>query len=565
MTQALRAIIYARYSTDLQRPQSIEDQYRLCQRVAEQQGWEIVAQLQDGATSGATINRSGLNALRSIITSYGTDIILVEAFDRLSRDMADMATLHKEAEYHNVRFYSVADGFATPMTVGLRSMMDSEFLRALKQKTHRGLEGVILEGRHTARPPYGYCNDPAAAPDKRGVLAIHPKHADVVRRIYRDYAEGKSPIAIAKALNADGIPSPTGKPWRDTTIRGHATRQSGILRNPIYHGTMVWNRTEYRKHYETGLRQARVRSADEYVTREVPQLRIIDEPLWRKVQDRLKATANSGKGRRSDLAKGNTAKDGFWNHRRTKHFLSGLMVCGTCGGAMGNAGKDYIGCTNARKSGTCTEKKSVRRAEVESLVLDSLQHRLMDPNLLADFIKAVQAEAKAALKAARQKREQTERTLDALRKKEVHLVDAIADGHDAKPLMDRLTSIENEITALEVQLAQSEEEPVLNLDDDLAAVYRARVADLARQLRSPDAEAARQQLRDLIERVVISHDAAQGHRVTLEGAIVEMLELASAFGATQKPALAGAGAGDLLCCSVKVVAGAGFEPATFRL
>ncbi|WP_366556483.1 hypothetical protein [Aquibaculum sediminis] len=96
----------------------------------------------------------------------------------------------------------------------------------------------------------------------------------------------------------------------------------------------------------------------------------------------------------------------------------------------------------------------------------------------------------------------------------------------------------------------------MNLDDDLAAVYRARVADLARQLRMPDAEAARQQLRDLIERVVISHDAAQGHRVTLEGAIVQLLALASAFGTTQKPAQADAGAGGLLCCSVKLVAGA---------
>src|SRR5690606_34870948 len=277
MTHPLRAIIYARYSTDLQRSESIDDQIRLCERVAKKEGWQIVGRFQDEAISGSSFDRPGLNALRSAITAHATDIVLVEAIDRLSRDQADMATLYKQAEYHQVRLYSVSDGFASPMTVGLRSMMDSEFLRALKQKTHRGLEGVVLQGRQPARPPYGYQNDSEVGPDKRGVLAIHPEHAEVVRRIYQDYAAGRSPIAIAKALNAEGIPSPTGKPWRDTTIRGHATRQSGILRNPIYHGTMVWNRTEYRKHYENGRRQARVRPVDEHVTRAIPHLRIIEE------------------------------------------------------------------------------------------------------------------------------------------------------------------------------------------------------------------------------------------------------------------------------------------------
>jgi site-specific DNA recombinase len=56
---------------------------------------------------------------------------------------------------------------------------------------------------------------------------------------FSEFAAGRSPRAIARALNAGGIPGPGGRPWGDTTIRGHALRGTGILRNELYVGRLV--------------------------------------------------------------------------------------------------------------------------------------------------------------------------------------------------------------------------------------------------------------------------------------------------------------------------------------
>ena len=89
-------------------------------------------------------------------------------------------------------------------------------------KTHRGLAGRVQAGKSGGGLCYGY--DVVRSLDKRGDPVrgdriINQQHAAVVRRIFTMFAAGSSPIAIAKALNADGIPGPEGRTWRDTTIR----------------------------------------------------------------------------------------------------------------------------------------------------------------------------------------------------------------------------------------------------------------------------------------------------------------------------------------------------------
>ena len=76
----------------------------------------------------------------------------------------------------------------------------------------------------------------------RGERAIDEVEAAVVRRIFAWFAGGLSPIAIAKQLTAEGIHGPEGRAWQGTTIRGHALRATGILRNELYIGRLVWNR-----------------------------------------------------------------------------------------------------------------------------------------------------------------------------------------------------------------------------------------------------------------------------------------------------------------------------------
>lgn len=115
---------------------------------------------------------------------------------------------------------------------------------------------------------------------------VEPEAA-IVRRIFAEFATGKSPRAIARDLSRENIKGPNGKHWRDTAIRGHATRQTGILRNDLYVGCLLWNKQTYRRNPDTGKRVARPRDEGEHITTEVPALRIVDQGFWECVQKRL--------------------------------------------------------------------------------------------------------------------------------------------------------------------------------------------------------------------------------------------------------------------------------------
>ena len=113
---------------------------------------------------------------------------------------------------------------------------------------------------------------------------IDDAEAAIVRRIFTAFAAGKSPRTIARELNAERIPGPGGRPWSDTTIRGHTLRRTGILHNELYIGRLVWNKQRYVKEPSTGKRLARINPENEWVIQDVPELRIVDDDLWHRVQ-----------------------------------------------------------------------------------------------------------------------------------------------------------------------------------------------------------------------------------------------------------------------------------------
>jgi len=122
-----------------------------------------------------------------------------------------------------------------------------------------------------------------------GGRSINEPEAVIVRRIFNAFAGGKSPRAIAHDLNAEKIPGPGGRPWGDTTIRGHALPQTGLLQNELYIGKLVWNKQHYVKDPRTGKRLARLNPESAWVVHDVPALRIIEQPVWDAVQTRLES------------------------------------------------------------------------------------------------------------------------------------------------------------------------------------------------------------------------------------------------------------------------------------
>lgn len=210
----------------------------------------------------------------------------------------------------------------------------------------------------------------------------------MVTRIFEAFAAGRSPRDIARELNHANIPGPSGRAWRDTTIRRHTIRRTGILRNELYVGRRVWNKLRYGRHPVTGRRVSRLRPVEEWIVREVADLAIIRPELWQQVQDRLDRIRTSV---RSEKIQGTE----FWKARRPRHLLTGLIHCHECDRAMSAAGKDYLAGSAARTGAGCSNRRGARRDRIESAVLDGLKNRLMAPELVEEFSRAVIAETNA--------------------------------------------------------------------------------------------------------------------------------------------------------------------------
>ena len=544
----MRAAIYARFSSEQQQESSIDDQVRNAKRLIESKGWKLTQTYSDRGISGATTVRPGYQSMLADARGRLFDVIVAEGLDRLSRDQEATAALFKQLSFLGIAINTKADGEVSELHVGLKGTMNALFLKDLAVKTHRGLEGRVRKGKSAGGRAYGYSvvrtRDPEGN-EVRGIRSINKAEALIVRRIFAEFLAGKSPRAIARDLNADAIPGPKGKAWRDTTIRGHATRRTGILRNDLYAGKLLWNKQTYLRNPETGMRVARVRDEREWIAAEIPELRIVEREVWEAVQQRLadiRASDGPTKIRRSE----------FWKKRRPKHLLTGLVYCGECGGRLAAVGKDYLACSAARSGARCRSSKSIRRDKLENVVLEGLKSRLLAPELVEEFVSAFNAEVNRQRLANEIRCHTDEADLQRVTRKLKGLYDAIADGLRTPGLKAELEELEKQQHKLAAAVAlKAPPEP--RLHPKLALVYREKVAELQTALNHPDVRTeAAGILRSLIERINVRFDG-EGCLVELVGDIVKMV------------ALPGTAVPPLFHSSVKVVAGVGFEPCNGRI
>ena len=123
----MRAVIYARYSSDLQREASIEDQVRECSRLAERLEYDVVDVFSDSAISGSTDNRPGLQKLLTCVNAGLADIVIAEALDRISRDQEHIAGIFKRVSFAQAKIHTIAEGEISELHIGLKGTMNALF------------------------------------------------------------------------------------------------------------------------------------------------------------------------------------------------------------------------------------------------------------------------------------------------------------------------------------------------------------------------------------------------------------------------------------------------------
>ena len=563
-----RVALYARYSSDNQREASIEDQLRICREQAKREKWKIVGTYKDAGISGASmILRPGIQALLQDAQAGQFDIVLAEALDRISRDQADVATFYKHLKFAGVPIVTLSEGEISELHVGLKGTMNALFLKDLAAKTHRGIRGRVEDGKSGGGLCFGYNvvkQLDARGDPIRGDREINEAEANVVRRIFREFAAGVGPRTIARTLNEEGVPGPAGKLWSDTTIRGHVKRGTGLVNNELYIGRLIWNRLRYIKDPSTGKRVSRLNPESEWIIKDVPELRIVDDELWHSVRVRQGEIAEKF-ANVTEAVRKHHKKNRLNGTRRPRSLLSGLVFCGCCGGPYSLRGADRFACSNHISKGACSNSRTIPREDLEARVLSGLKDRMMAPEIVEEAMRAYAEETNRLNRERRSSGDAWKAELVKIEKQIRGIIEAIKAGMFHESMKAEMDTLEARKTELNSLLADVPEDTP-DILPSASAIYAKKVSALTKALnRKEERQEAAETLRGLIEKISLTPGPERGEiYATLHGELSTILEWTERQ-AIGKAAKTTKPAADATGLSLSVVAGAGFEPATFRL
>jgi hypothetical protein len=254
---------------------------------------------------------------------------------------------------------------------------------------------------------------------------------------------------------------------------------------------LEWNRCSYVKDPRTGKRVARPNPPELWKVKPVPELRIVDDELWQRVKERqllVRAASNHAPSAAEAEAHGqHPTTNGLNAAHRSRFLLSGRMTCGCCGGGYTIIGKDRYGCATRRQKGTCDNARTITRQEIEARVLVGLKERLLAPDLVAEFIAAVQDEVERARTSRKAARSQHDKKLAAVERRIAGILTAIEDGLYDPGMKERLATLRAEKAELEANAAEPAEADLqVLMHPRLPDLYRRKVEALERVLDGPD-------------------------------------------------------------------------------
>jgi len=316
------------------------------------------------------------------------------------------------------------------------------------------------------------------------------------------------------------------------------------------------HRLRYLKDPSTGKRVSRLNPESEWIVKDVPDLRIVDDALWQAVKARQAVTsakyANVAEGVRAHFK-----RNRLNGTHRPKTLLSGLIFCGCCGGPFSIRGSERFACSAHVTKGICSNNRTILRKELERRVLAGLKERMMAPEVAAEATRAYAEETNRLNRERRSNGDAWKAELVKVEKQIAQIVEAIADGMYHPSMKEKMTGLEARREELAALLADAPADKP-DILPSASAIYAKKVVALTKALnRKEERQEASQDLRALIEKIVLTPGPERGELyATLHGELRTILEWTErqAIGKTAKTTKPAAGATGL---SVSVVAGAG--------
>lgn len=410
----MKAVIYARYSSDSQREESIEGQLRECTEYAERNGITILRSYIDRALSARTADRPEFQNMIKDSEQKLFDVVLIWKLDRFSRDRYDSAHYKRILKKNGVKVVSVKENISDgPEGIILESMLEgyAEYYSAeLSEKIHRGQKENALKGRNNGGGiPLGYLLD-----KKEQKLVLDPVTAPLVREIFQRYADGEIVRTIVEDFNRRGLKTKSGKPFSPNSF-------NRILKNRKYIG-------EYR--YQ-----------DVIIPSGVPA--ILSDDVFYQVQARLEKNKRAPATAKADV----------------DYLLTTKLFCGLCERMMiGESGTSHTGdkhyyykCAGAKRKLGC-KKKSVKKDFIErAAVILTVNRVLRDEEIsrIADSILALQNSEDTTIPALKKQLADTERGIE-------NMLNAIQKGVLTSSTKERLEALEKQRDNLKIAVLQAE-------------------------------------------------------------------------------------------------------------
>ena len=545
----MRAAIYARFSSQNQRRESIDDQVASCHRLAADKGFRVLDShlYVDEAKSGASMTRPGLLALVGAAKERLFDVVLVFDLSRLARDNMYMLVTLANLQYEGVRLMSVVDGVDTAdphsrLLIQVLGVVNEHQLETLRHNTLRGQLGQKDRGYSVGEATFGYLSKPVGEMrlDKHGRARpdgykqfVNPPEASVVRRIFEDYADGVSKSGIVHLLNDASVPSPkrcrTG--WRPSTV-------FRLLNNQKYIGIWIWNRTCAVRDPLTGARRHLAKPESEHRVEVDERFRIVPQELWDRVQARQEAVHKVWPGKRRGFSSEQTSRAEVY----PIHLLDGMMRCGCCRSRVtlrGGKNGGYYGCS-ARSRGACDNSLTVNRSCVEKVFLGAIRDRLLEPGAIVYALGRVAERIRELSPEVEERRAGKQAEFRDTQKRLDRFVEFIAGDNTERSTFDSLSAAiakcEARLSTLSVELETLKADDASDFRVPAEEWIAERVRSLQELLERRTSESARVLRRLLGEEVVLEPVTLEsGRRYYLARTAIDVFALVDPSGLSGGP------------------------------
>ena len=497
--EPLRAALYARFSSDNQRNESIDAQIRAIKEFAHANDIVIVAEYIDRAKSATTDDRPDFQRMIKDSAKGDFQLLIVHKLDRFARNRNDSIAYRMKLQRNHITLLSVLEPFDEdrPETILLQSViegMNEFYSRNLAREVRKGLKENALNCKHTGGiPPLGYDLDRTTRQ-----LVVNEFEAEAVRLIFDLILEGHGYSEIITVLRRRGYKTKVGREFGKNSIYE-------ILHNPKYKGVYVYNRaspadpcTKKRNSHLENLPEDMI-----VVPGGVPA--IISEEDFDKVQEILKRRKRYYRGVKK---------------HQEQYLLTGKIFCGKCGCTYtGNRKKStgnkppnitYRCNKQARKTGIICNNREVNRDYIESFVMEQIEQSIFNDRMsgiiIAQFEEYIRKKNEEMSQTLRRLEDET-RGIDT---KLENLSDILADGVDRKQrnmILAKMEKLEDEKTALQSYIAQEKATLALDIPDKKELERYFRKAQEMFRAKTLD---EMQQLIDLyVEKVIVNEDEIQ--------------------------------------------------------